>query len=164
MIKIAIIGKMCAGKSTISNKIIDYYKKRDIIIKKRSFSEPIYHIAKTIFGMKKKNRKLLQQIGTKIREINKNVFVDYIINDISENTIIDDCRFINELNALYKAGFTIIKINIPKDIQKERIIKTYPETWKNHIENLNHQSETTIENMDSRKINNIINYDYEIIV
>ena len=54
MIKIAIIGKMCAGKSTISNKIINYYKKRNIIIKKRSFSEPISYCKNYFWNEKEK--------------------------------------------------------------------------------------------------------------
>ena len=152
---------MCSGKSTLANKIIKYYKKKGIVIVKRSFSELVYKIARDVFKMKQKNRKLLQQIGTKMREIDKNVFVNYIINDLSENVIIDDCRYINEFDALYKAKFILIKINLPKKIQEKRLIKTYPDTWKIHMNNINHSSETTIENMDNKKITYTINYNYD---
>ena len=74
-IKIAIIGKMCSGKTTLANKIIGYYKYRGINILKRSFSDKLYEICRNLFNMKDKNRELLQQVGTKMREIDKDVWI-----------------------------------------------------------------------------------------
>ena len=49
--KIAIIGKMCSGKSTLCDKIINYYIIK-CINSKRAF-EIKYTIAYTLFNMKK---------------------------------------------------------------------------------------------------------------
>ena len=57
-----IVGKMCSGKSTLSNKIIKYYKRFGIKLEKRAFADKVYELARDLFDMKKKNRLLLQQI------------------------------------------------------------------------------------------------------
>lgn len=160
--KIAIIGKMCSGKSTLCDKIINYYYiNKNIIIQKRAFADKVYEIAHTLFNMKKKNRKLLQSIGSKMREINKNVWVNHTIENAPQNVIIEDCRYINELEELVNNKYIIIKINLPKNIQLIRLKNTYPDTWNEHIDNLNHHSETTIEKLNNKYINININYNYD---
>ena len=49
-----------------------------------------------------------------MREIDKNVWVNDTINNAPENVIIEDCRYINELEELVKNKYIIIKINLPK--------------------------------------------------
>lgn len=160
-IKIAIVGPMCSGKSYLSDRIINYYKfKKNIYIEKKAFADKVYDLAYSLFGMTVKNRKLLQKIGTKMREINQDVWVNHTLKNLSKNVIIEDCRYINELNKLIENGFIIIKINIPKNIQIQRLKNTYPKTWKKHIENINHESETNLNNIDNCKFNYIIDYDY----
>ena len=43
--KIAIIGKMGSGKSTLADKIINYYKSKNIEFKKIAFADNVYKIA-----------------------------------------------------------------------------------------------------------------------
>ena len=51
--KIAIIGKMCSGKSTLTQQIIKYYlKHKRIIFKKVAFADKVYDIAYNLFNMK----------------------------------------------------------------------------------------------------------------
>ena len=70
--KIAIHGKMCSGKTTTSNLIIDYLKNnKNIILKKIAFADKVYEIAYDLFSMKDKDRKLLQAIGTKCGKLTK---------------------------------------------------------------------------------------------
>jgi dephospho-CoA kinase len=159
-IKIAIVGQMASGKSTLANRIIDYYKYKDINIEKRGFADKVYNLAYELFNMRNKDRKLLQQIGTKMREINKDVWVNYTLNYLPKNVIIEDCRYENELDKLIENGFTIIKINIPKEIQLKRLQKAYPKTWQNHLNNINHESETNLNNISKSKFDYIINYNY----
>jgi len=158
VIKIAIVGKMCSGKSTLSNKIIKYYKRFGIKLEKRAFANKVYKLAYDLFDMKEKNRLLLQQIGTKMREIDDNVWIYYTLKNLPENVIIEDCRYINEFKQLVNNGFTIIKINISKKKQLKRLKKTYPNTWKTHINNLNHESETSLDNIPNKSFHYIINY------
>ena len=124
--KIGIIGKICSGKTELANRLIKYYN--NIEIKKRSFSDGVYKIARELFNMKVKDRKLLQNIGTKMREIDNNVWINN--TNVEGNVIIDDIRYNNELEFLIRNNFIIIYIKIDKEKQKDRIIKTYPDTYR----------------------------------
>ena len=159
-IRIAIVGPMCSGKSTLVKKIIDYYIYKGINIEKRAFADKVYDIAYNLFNMRTKDRKLLQQIGTKMREIDKDILIKYTLQNLPDNIIIEDCRYENELDYLIKYGFIIIKIDISKDIQLERLQKTYPKNWQYHLKNINHESEANLQNINKSKFNYIINYDY----
>ena len=96
--KIAIYGPMCSGKTTISNIIKDINKDYQIF----SFGQKIKDLAVELFSMEGKNRSLLIGIASKLREIDEDVWVKYVMNQVTdlENCIIDDLRFQNELNAL----------------------------------------------------------------
>ena len=112
--RIAILGKMCSGKTTTSNFIIDYLKNNEnIIIKKVSFATKVYDIAYDLFDMKIKNRELLQSIGTKMREIDEDIWIKYVLKNNKNNIIIDDLRYPNELKALKKEIY-IIKLDLIK--------------------------------------------------
>ena len=136
---IGIIGKMCSGKTTIANKIKERYPKCNIT----SFAKKVKEIATDLFGMVEKDRKLLQSIGTKMREIDKDIWVKYTLK-YCENfkcNIIDDARYENEIKYLKKNGWILIKLEITPEKQLERLKKTYTSTWEDHLNNINHESE-----------------------
>ena len=137
--KIAIIGKMCSGKSTISQIIMD----QDSSYKTFSFGGAVKRYAKEIFNMQGKDRSLLINFANKMREIDSNVWVRPVIEEsrLFDNCIIDDVRYQNELDALVNDNWIIIKLNISRELQEERIKLTYPENYKDHLENINHFSE-----------------------
>ena len=137
--KIAIIGKMCSGKTTIANLIID----KDKSYKRLSFGQKVKDLAVELFNMKGKDRSLLINFANKMREIDSDVWVNYIINNNKDidNCIIDDILYQNELYKLINNNFYIIKLNISKELQKERIIKTYPDNYIDHLKYINHFSE-----------------------
>ena len=43
----------------------------------------------------------------------------------------------------------ILKLDINKDLQIERLKRTYPNNYQSHINCLNHQSETQVKNLKS---------------
>ena len=136
--KIVVAGKMCSGKTTIANMIMQYNSE----YKKYSFSQKIKDIATELFNMKNKDRSLLIKIGGHMREIDNNVWVNYLMKNINtDKCIIDDLRYQNELDACLKNNFKIIKLVISKEEQINRIKKLYPKNYKDHIKNLNHISE-----------------------
>ena len=146
--KIAILGKMCSGKTTISNFIIDYLKNyENINLKKVSFATKVYDIAYDLFDMK-----------------NKDIWIKYILKNNSDNIIIDDLRYPNELRALKKENFIIIKLDLDKDSQLERLKKCYPDSFKDHINNMNHESELLMDNLDDSEFNFIIKSDNDMLV
>lgn len=136
--KIAIYGPMCSGKTTLSNIIKDI----DSEYKTFSFGQKIKDLAVELFSMEGKDRSLLIGIASKLREIDEDVWVKYVINQVKDlnKCIIDDLRFQNELNSLN--DWTIICLNTPKDIRINRIKELYPNNWEDHIKNMNHISET----------------------
>lgn len=154
--KIAICGVMCSGKTTIAN----YIKKKLNNVTILSFADKIKELAYDLFDMKEKDRKLLIQIGQKLKEIDDKVWIKYTIkqSNLSENIIIDDLRFQNELDELIKNDFILIKLIITPELQLERLKKTYPDTWQNHIHYIRDKSES-IHQLDNNLFHYIINID-----
>jgi len=114
-IRITFTGKAGAGKTLAANHLVNRYG-----FVKYSISSKIKEIAKDLFGMENKDRRLLQDIGTKMREIKPTVWVDYLIRQIERDTsspgfsyrgiVVDDLRFLNEAELLRRNGFFIVKI------------------------------------------------------
>lgn len=137
--KIAITGKMCSGKSSLANILLE----SDSHFKIYSFGQKVKDVAKDLFDMQEKDRTLLTSIGTKMREINQNVWIDYVLKQCKDQThcIVDDLRYQNEYEALVKSGFKIIQLKVDPIIQGERIKIVYPNNYEDHFKNRNHISE-----------------------
>jgi adenylate kinase family enzyme len=137
--KIAITGKMCSGKSTLAQIIKETNEKYQIY----SLGRKVKDVAKDLFNMKDKDRTLLTSIGTKMREIDSEVWINYLIKQTEGKThcIIDDLRYQNEYEALSKNGFKIIQLVIDYEIQEKRIKKVYPDNFRDHLMNREHLSE-----------------------
>ena len=133
--KIAITGKMCSGKTTTANLIRQMDSRYEIF----SFGKKVKDVAVDLFNMKEKDRTLLTSIGTKMREIDSEVWINYILKQTKhkEFCIIDDLRYQNEYEALIKNGFTIIQMNVSPELQKQRIINLYPNNYEDHFKNMN---------------------------
>ena len=74
--KIAIIGKMCSGKTTSANLIKQMDNRYEIF----SFGKKVKEVAVDLFQMQEKDRTLLTSIGTKMREIDPDIWVNYVLN------------------------------------------------------------------------------------
>jgi len=139
--KIAITGKMCSGKTTLSNYICSQEPRFKIF----SFGKKVKEVASDLFKMDPnfKDRSLLTLVGQKMREINSEVWINYVIDQTmdQEFCLIDDLRYQNEYDVLVKNGFKIIQMNISPTLQGERIRELYPDNYKDHLLNRNHLSE-----------------------
>tara|TARA_B110000971_G_C19784142_1_gene396723 strand:- start:76 stop:597 length:522 start_codon:yes stop_codon:yes gene_type:complete len=157
--KIAIIGKMCSGKTTTANMIFQM----DHQYEKFSFGTKVKEVAVDLFQMKEKDRTLLTSIGTKMREINPDVWCDYVMNEAKykKKCIIDDLRYQNEYDACLKNNFIFIKINISPELQEKRIIRLYPNNYQDHLDNLTHTSELT-DQLNFKKIDLEINTEEDL--
>lgn len=155
--KIALVGKICSGKTFVANYLVNNYK-----FTKYSFADSLKKIAKDYYGMKKKDRKLLQDLSIKMKEIDKNVFVNYLIKKINkyDNLVIDDLRFENELIELKKRNFKIIKLKISKINQLNRYNNLYGEEC---IDRLNHISEIEQDNFKNEDIDYTIESNENIL-
>ena len=139
--KIAITGKMCSGKSTIANMICML----DSHYKIYSFAQKIKEIAHDLFNMKYKDRQLLIQISNSMKDINSNVWINYLLDKIKhenhlDHCIIDDLRFQNELDALDKQ-WIIISLGVTKEDQQKRLQNLYPDSYEEHVQCQNDVSE-----------------------
>lgn len=138
--KIAISGPMCSGKTTIANLICNLYPDYKIY----SFGGKIKELAKELFDMDSKDRSLLINIANKMKDINKDVWINYLLKQCSNknNCIIDDLRFVNELESLKDDNsWHFIVIQIPKEIRIKRIKELYPTNYEDHIKNMDDISE-----------------------
>ena len=149
--KIAIAGQMASGKSTLANKMQEELMSLDYRVERHSLATKVKEIGSNLFGMVEKDRKLLQQIGMKMREIRPDVWIDYMNRTIDEDfaadkydvAIVDDVRFINEAEKLSAQGWRIVRLHIEEDLQRERLKRTYPD-WEVHWDNRADPSETEV--------------------
>jgi len=142
--KIAITGKMCSGKSTVAQILSEEDERFKIL----SFGRKVKEVAQDLFDMRDKNRTLLVTIGTKMREIDPDVWTKYVLKQTKGLThcIIDDLRYQNEYESLVKEGFKIIYLDIDPEIQENRIKINYPNNYEDHLKNRGHSSEQSIFN------------------
>ena len=144
MVKIAFSGKCASGKSTAAQLLCNKNPKTI----KYSFAAKIKELATELFGMKEKDRPLLLDFGGKMRDIDPNVWLNYVINQSKnkEHVVIDDLRFPNEYDALKAEGFILVRLNISLETQIKRLTKLYPNTWKEQVEKLGVFAEIALDN------------------
>jgi len=154
--KFAIYGPMCSGKTTIANIIKSENENYEIF----SFGGKIKVLAKELFDMKNKDRSLLINIASKMREIDEDVWAKYVINQTKDKEfcIIDDLRFQNELK--YLDGWKIICLTTPLNVRLERIKELY-DNHEDHIKNMKHKSETDTLNLPEDTIYIDTSIEYE---
>lgn len=106
--RIMLNGRSLAGKDKIGEILCEKHNFKPI-----SFAQPIYKIASDIFGMNEKDRSLLISIGQKMREINQDVWIDYLLKQIADsddNIVITDVRQANEYIKCREAGFLPVRV------------------------------------------------------
>lgn len=168
MLKIAVSGKMGSGKTTFYETLREFHNnnhhnisgKEDDVVYRFSLADPVKEVAYNYFGMPSdiKDRKLLQQIGQKFREIDPDVWVNLMINKVEkqeikewenwEAAICDDVRFPNEAKALKDDGWVMIRLEVSENEQKRRLKSAYGDGWEEHWKNRHEISETALDNYD----------------
>lgn len=121
MVKIALTGKMRSGKDSVA----DILEGRGL--KRYKFSQGIWDTLDMLWGIEdspfqEKPRKMLQDVGQKLREIDENVWVNYVLEGAMwcENVVITDLRQPNEYKRLREEGYIIIRVSAPESIRKQR--------------------------------------------
>ena len=141
MSKIAVTGKMCSGKTTLCNYLCQIEPRFQIF----SFGKKVKQVATDLFQMDPlvKDRSLLTNLATKMREIDHDVWVNYVIRQCKDvdYCLVDDLRYQNEYEALIKNGFQIIQLQVSDELQEQRIRDIYPDNYEDHLKNRNHLSE-----------------------
>jgi len=138
MNRIALTGKMGSGKSTAAQFLQDYG------FKCFSFAAKLKDLAKELFGMEDKDRKLLQDLGSAMREIQKDVWAIYLVKEIEVycaigkcRVVVDDLRYLNEAEILRRHGFVLVRLICLDDENRIRWLKD-----KGTLAGTDHASET----------------------
>tara|TARA_E500000331_G_scaffold345574_1_gene383306 strand:+ start:162 stop:713 length:552 start_codon:yes stop_codon:yes gene_type:complete len=139
--RIAICGAICSGKTTLSHSLMTAFG-----MERYAFADTVKEYATDLFGMERKNRKLIQDFAEKMKEIDEDVWIKNLDKTLTnrggmDNVVIDDLRFMNEYQYLLNHNFYIIRINIEKIDQLKRLRSTYPDNWIEHVDRLTHRSE-----------------------
>lgn len=123
VVKIAICGKIRSGKDTVGDFLVSKYG-----FKRYAFGDGIKEVIGLLFPEELeqgKPRKLLQDLGQKMREIDPDVWVNHVNRKIeadgSSRIIITDLRQPNEYEALRNAGYFILKLKVDDMTQLERV-------------------------------------------
>ena len=142
--KIGICGKMASGKTTLAEELSHLEDYGFTII---SMAGEVKRVGRELFGMTKKDRPLLQQIGMKMREIRESVWLDAVINEAKHHpdAVCDDVRFVNEAKNLKDAGWLLVKLEIDDELQKSRLQSTYGDDWEVHWNNRTDPSEAEVD-------------------
>ena len=160
--KIAIAGQICSGKTTLAKMIIDKYP--ELRFKKTSFASQLKKIVNELFSPDKKDRELLIRVGSSMREINPNVWVNYVLSkteSTNSSWIIDDLRFENEFIHLKKTkSWKFIKIEISDELRKKRIRALYPDDYEIHFKYLE-QEKKELDKINSSEFDEIFHVQEE---
>ena len=189
VIKIAISGKMCSGKSYCAKMIMEKYSRATVF----SFAGKLKQVTHDLFFDKfigggvgsvegvgvgsgvggggsgsgvgsertiqqmHKNRRLYVEVGQRMREIDPMVWVNHVVKDSRgcDFAVVDDLRFKNEMIALKKEGWKIVRLKITKEQQIKRLGDIYVNS-EEHIEGLNSVTETDLDD--------VVDADYDFVV
>lgn len=128
----AFIGPMASGKNTYSDALRSSMEREfGVKVSRLSFSAKISDIARELFDMSGRDRRLLQQIGQKMKEIDPAVWAKYLIKKVKEEGsqpfIVDGIRSKEELNAFMSAlpNFVPIRLECDEKARLEAYRKLY---------------------------------------
>jgi hypothetical protein len=133
MVNVAFAGHMGAGKTTMATLVA-----KEFGYTKISFADGVREIKELLFP-DVKGRKILQEIGMKMRDIDPNVWIKYAFSKMQPDKyyVIDDVRFKNEVDTLLINSWLIFKLEVSPATRIERlekIGKSTGEIW--HISEL----------------------------
>lgn len=169
-IKIAITGKMRAGKDTVYsilkeelelalnlklNKIINYTD-GVFITKQHTFGGQLKHFAELLFPEHfvagGKPRQLFQEFGQSMRQIDEDVWVKKVDQEIQNKlksthadvhiSFITDLRQPNEYEYCKGNGFFILRVNATDEVRLARMMADGDNFTKEH---LHHETETYVD-------------------
>ena len=154
MRNVALFGQMASGKSSIAAALVDagYIQ--------LAFAQPLKNIAELAYGKIDKSgtyfvttldgemeeisgREVLQRVGQSIKSHDRDFWLRCFFNQarnyLDTPLVVDDGRFEFERNALRSQGWTIVGIDTPERVRRERYLTVYGR-YPTETE-LSHQSE-----------------------
>ena len=118
-LRLFLFGRRAAGKSAVAGFLEEWgarvYK----------LSDPLYRIARELFGMKEKDRALLQRLGNKLREIDPDCLLKHfslrLCADGPQFAVVEDVRLLREAERLRQMGFAGVLVRAPDPVRFARL-------------------------------------------
>ena len=141
---IAITGRMAAGKSTISQELIDQHRYvfasfarnlKTLASKVYGYGQPIqkgatYPVTDQYTGRREERtgREILQRLGQSVKELDRDFWIRWMLADLAGQDgpfVLDDLRFDYEADALRREGWFIVKVEAPEHVRAARYFSLY---------------------------------------
>lgn len=133
-----------SGKTIVANYLVSKYGFIEL-----AFADKLKQIAIDLFGMNPlfKDRDLLQVLGMKMRELDAQVWIKYLVPyiahySLTRDVVVSDVRLRNEHTMLKAMGFTMVKCYVGREMQLKRIKKEMPDM---PLSLRDHRSETDLD-------------------
>jgi dephospho-CoA kinase len=155
-IKLALVGKLRAGKDTAAQYLTLFYDFQPF-----AFADPLKRYLHEIFPhvhREPKPRALYQSFGQKLRELDPDVWINLTMRQIDEylrqhtcdrcepvlkpRVIVTDCRQQNEFDRLRAEGFMFVRINADEKLRIQRALEAGD---KFTAEDLAHETELLVD-------------------
>jgi len=122
VVRLAVSGKMRSGKDTLVARLVERYG-----MTRYAFADRLKEVACELFGMpaEHKNRHLLVELGRKMCEIDKLVWVNGVLGKmpLRQDVAISDMRLKYEYHALKAFGFVMVRVACDDNVRLERIAR-----------------------------------------
>lgn len=144
MKNIAIAGRMAAGKSTISDYLIEHhgYKRASFAARLKQVASDVYSpglpiqkgavypVTEQFSGRHSEvtGRQLLQRLGQVVKDLDQDFWVRWLLSDLQGQEgpfVLDDLRFHFEADALAQAGWLVVRVDTPEAIRRARYKALY---------------------------------------
>jgi len=147
MNKIALIGKAGSGKDYVAEYLFLHCG-----FQRFAFADELKKVAFQLFpeafNNGQKPRKLLQELGQKMRELDEEVWVRALMRQLDykkpKRVVVTDVRQENEYSALAKAGFVMVKIVARDEVRLERMNMRGD---RYTLDDLNHETERIVDSL-----------------
>ncbi len=119
-IGVFLFGRRASGKSTAARFLAECTGARVY-----KLSEPLYQVAREVFGMEGKDRRLLQRLGDAFREIDVDCLLRCLLvafgRDRPQVAVVEDVRLPREAEWLRQMGFVGVLVRAPEPVRLARL-------------------------------------------
>lgn len=153
-LKIGVLGGIRAGKDTVSKLLARELSKvnnskSEYFAFSKGIHDVLYLTMPEIYS-KGKPREVLQHVGQSLRQVNPDIWVNYLFRHheyitaevLKHNIIITDVRQPNEVQRLKERGFLIVKVTASKEVRLQRALKAGDNFT---VEDFEHETEISME-------------------
>jgi dephospho-CoA kinase len=122
-VRIAFVGKKATGKSFVA-----FYLKYHYHFKRMKLSDGVDSIIRRMYGWDKYKRPNWEhrlKLYDAMYKVDPNIHISYLLNRLQTttmNVVVEDVRYLNEVEALGKKDFIIVRVTTDDALRQKRII------------------------------------------